>query len=160
MEFALTLEQRQFDDSLRGFLADRLPMPQLRALADNLDLAETTGFDTRRLIVITWAVGGGLAGLAGALYVLSTGAFNPQFGFTQLLPLFAAVLIGGERGSMIDLSTTVPGFSVRIREFYVGHAGSWFVVQYSVTSNMDPQSQFDSLFPGVQQMVATWRWLA
>lgn len=68
---------------------------QLRALADNLDLAETTGFDTRRLIVLTWAVGGALAGLAGSLYVLSTGAFNPQFGFTQLLPLFAAVLVGG-----------------------------------------------------------------
>ena len=34
MEFALTLEQRQFDDSLRGFLADRLPMAQLRALAE------------------------------------------------------------------------------------------------------------------------------
>lgn len=34
MEFALTLEQRQFDDSLRGFLADRLPMPQLRAMAE------------------------------------------------------------------------------------------------------------------------------
>lgn len=68
---------------------------QLRALADNLDLAETTGFDTRRLIMIAWAVGGGLAGLAGAMYVLSTGAFNPQFGFMLLLPLFAAVLVGG-----------------------------------------------------------------
>ncbi|MBS1877887.1 MAG: branched-chain amino acid ABC transporter permease [Actinobacteria bacterium] len=68
---------------------------QLRALADNLDLAETTGFDTRRLIVIVWAVGGGLAGLAGAMYALSTGAFNPQFGFALLLPLFAAVLLGG-----------------------------------------------------------------
>lgn len=33
MEFALTLEQRQFDDSLRAFLKDRLPMDRLRALA-------------------------------------------------------------------------------------------------------------------------------
>lgn len=68
---------------------------QMRALADNLELAETTGLDTDRLVVITWAVGGALAGLAGALYVLSTGAFDPQFGFTLLLPLFAAVLLGG-----------------------------------------------------------------
>ncbi len=68
---------------------------QMRALADNLDLAETTGLDTQRLIVITWAVGGALAGLAGIIYVLSTGAFDPQFGFTLLLPLFAAVLLGG-----------------------------------------------------------------
>ncbi len=68
---------------------------QMRALADNLDLAETTGLDTQRLIVITWAVGGALAGLGGIIYVLSTGAFDPQFGFTLLLPLFAAVLLGG-----------------------------------------------------------------
>jgi alkylation response protein AidB-like acyl-CoA dehydrogenase len=34
MEFGLSLEQRQFDDSLRSFLADRLPMEQLRALAE------------------------------------------------------------------------------------------------------------------------------
>jgi alkylation response protein AidB-like acyl-CoA dehydrogenase len=34
MEFGLSLEQRQFDDSLRSFLADRLPMERLRALAE------------------------------------------------------------------------------------------------------------------------------
>jgi alkylation response protein AidB-like acyl-CoA dehydrogenase len=35
MDFGLTLEQRQFDDSLRAFLADRLPMTQLRSLAES-----------------------------------------------------------------------------------------------------------------------------
>ena len=35
MEFALTLEQRQFDDSLRSFLKDRLPMDRLRAETAN-----------------------------------------------------------------------------------------------------------------------------
>jgi alkylation response protein AidB-like acyl-CoA dehydrogenase len=35
MDFGLTLEQRQFDDSLRAFLADRLPMDRLRALAES-----------------------------------------------------------------------------------------------------------------------------
>jgi alkylation response protein AidB-like acyl-CoA dehydrogenase len=34
MEFGLSLEQRQFDDSLREFLKDRLPMERLRALAE------------------------------------------------------------------------------------------------------------------------------
>lgn len=68
---------------------------EMRALADSIDLAETTGLDTGRLILITWLVAGALAGLAGTLYVLSTGAFDPQFGFTLLLPLFAAVLLGG-----------------------------------------------------------------
>lgn len=68
---------------------------QMRALADNLNLAETTGLDTKRLILVVWVLGGGLAGLAGALYVLQTGSFDPQFGFSLLLPLFAAILLGG-----------------------------------------------------------------
>ena len=34
MEFGLSLEQRQFDNSLRDFLRDRLPMERLRALAE------------------------------------------------------------------------------------------------------------------------------
>ena len=42
MEFGLTLEQRQFDDSLRAFLADHLPMERLRALAE-----PGTGYDER-----------------------------------------------------------------------------------------------------------------
>ena len=40
MEFALTLEQRQFDDSLRSYLTDRLPMDRLRLLAETAN-----GFD-------------------------------------------------------------------------------------------------------------------
>lgn len=68
---------------------------QMRALADNSDLAQTTGINTRRLITLTWALGGGLAGLAGAMYVASIGSFDPEFGFTLLLAMFAAILIGG-----------------------------------------------------------------
>ncbi len=37
MEFGLSLEQRQFDDSLRDILKDRLPMERLRALAETGD---------------------------------------------------------------------------------------------------------------------------
>jgi neutral amino acid transport system permease protein len=68
---------------------------QMRALADNVDLAETSGLNSRRLVLIVWLFGGALAGLAGVFYVASTGAFTPEFGFGLLLPIFAAVLIGG-----------------------------------------------------------------
>src|ERR1700712_2238818 len=40
MDFGLTLEQRQFDDSLRAFLSDHLPMERLRVLAES-----GTGYD-------------------------------------------------------------------------------------------------------------------
>ncbi len=42
MEFGLSLEQRQFDDSLRAFLDDHLPMERLRMLAES-----GTGYDER-----------------------------------------------------------------------------------------------------------------
>lgn len=68
---------------------------QMRALADNFDLAETTGIDTGRVVVYTWILSAGLAGLAGVLVVGSIGSLNPNTGFTLLLPLFAAVVVGG-----------------------------------------------------------------
>jgi neutral amino acid transport system permease protein len=68
---------------------------QMRALSDNPDLAETTGIDTDRVVVITWIFSGALAGLAGVLVVASTGALTPTTGSALLLPLFAAVIVGG-----------------------------------------------------------------
>ena len=38
---------------------------RMRALSDDLDLAETAGIDTRRVILYTWIFAGALAGLAG-----------------------------------------------------------------------------------------------
>jgi len=68
---------------------------QMRALADNFDLAETTGIDTGRIVILTWALSGALAGLAGVLVASSIGSFTPNTGFTLLLSLFAAVTLGG-----------------------------------------------------------------
>ena len=68
---------------------------QARALADSIELAETTGIDTDRVVLVTWAVSGGLAGLAGVFYALPAGAANPNFGFSLILSIFAAVVVGG-----------------------------------------------------------------
>jgi len=68
---------------------------QMRALADNFDLAETTGIDTSRIVLWTWALAGALAGLAGVLVVAATGSLSPNTGFFLLLSLFAAVVLGG-----------------------------------------------------------------
>lgn len=67
---------------------------QMRALADDLDLAETAGIDTRRVILWTWILAGGLAGLAGVL-AGELANLTPDLGFTLLLPIFAAVILGG-----------------------------------------------------------------
>jgi neutral amino acid transport system permease protein len=68
---------------------------EIRAVADNVALAEVTGIDTRRTIQVTWLVSGALAALAGVLYAASIGSINPNFGFTILLSLFAAAVLGG-----------------------------------------------------------------
>ena len=68
---------------------------QMRALADNFELAEATGIDTNRIVLATWLLAGGLAGLAGVLYAAAVGTFTPDLGFLLLLSLFAAVILGG-----------------------------------------------------------------
>jgi neutral amino acid transport system permease protein len=68
---------------------------EMRAVADNIALAEVAGIDTRRTIRLTWIVAGGLAALAGVLYAAAIGSINPNFGFTILLSLFAAAVLGG-----------------------------------------------------------------
>jgi len=65
----------------------------LRAMADNISLAEVSGIDTIKSIRLTWAVAGALAGLAGTLYAAAIGSINPNFGVTILLSLFAGVWV-------------------------------------------------------------------
>ncbi len=67
---------------------------QMRALADDQDLAEVAGIDTGRVITYTWIFAGGLAGLAGVMAGAITN-IQPELGFTLLLAIFAAVILGG-----------------------------------------------------------------
>src|SRR5215208_5643289 len=53
------------------------------------------GIDTGRVIVLTWILCGLIACLAGVLAALVQNSFDPNFGFSLLLPVFAAVLLGG-----------------------------------------------------------------
>lgn len=68
---------------------------QMRALADNHDLAEITGIDTGRIILVTWILAGALAGLSGILYGAAIGQLTPTLGNPLLLSLFGAVVVGG-----------------------------------------------------------------
>lgn len=67
---------------------------RMRAISDDLDLAETAGIDTQRVIYFTWIFAGALAGLAGVLAGATTN-LKPELGFQLLLPIFAAVVLGG-----------------------------------------------------------------
>jgi neutral amino acid transport system permease protein len=67
---------------------------RMRALSDDMALAEVVGIDTRRVILYTWLFAGALAGLAGTLAGALTN-LRPELGFELLLPIFAAVILGG-----------------------------------------------------------------
>lgn len=65
-----------------------------RAVIANRAMASCLGIDTRRLDRWTFAVGAGLAGLAGAT-VAPLIAVDPQAGLGWLVPAFLSILVGG-----------------------------------------------------------------
>lgn len=66
----------------------------LRAVAENPTLAQVSGINLNRMIVLIWIIGGGLAAAAGVFYGL-TNQINPVLGRDLVLPIFAATIVGG-----------------------------------------------------------------
>jgi len=66
----------------------------MRATADNLELATIRGVNTERTFIWTWAICSATAGLGGVFLALIT-TLTPWTGFTTLLLLFAALILGG-----------------------------------------------------------------
>lgn len=66
----------------------------MRAVADNRDLAESSGIDVQRVISLVWFFGGALAAMAGAMLAMDERA-TFDIGFRLLLLIFAGVTLGG-----------------------------------------------------------------
>ena len=66
----------------------------MRAMSDDSELALITGIHTERVITATWIIGGSLAAVAGVFLGIDT-QLSPSMGWDQLLPLFAAAILGG-----------------------------------------------------------------
>ncbi len=66
----------------------------MRAVADNRDLAESSGIDVDRVVLFVWILGAGLAAAGGILFG-SAVAVDWFMGFRLLLLMFAAVILGG-----------------------------------------------------------------
>jgi len=91
----------------------------MRAVSDNSDLAESSGIDVQRVILVTWVIGAGLAGLAGIMFGISE-QVQWDMGFKLLLMIFAAVVLGGlgtAYGAM--LGGFVIGVSVEVSTLWV-----------------------------------------
>jgi neutral amino acid transport system permease protein len=66
----------------------------MRAVADNRDLAASSGINVNQVILIVWMMGGALAALGGVLLGL-TDEVQWDMGFRLLLLMFAGVTLGG-----------------------------------------------------------------
>ncbi len=67
----------------------------MRAAAEDLDAARLMGININRVIATAFAIGSGLAAVAGLLFAVQAGQINPYMGFTPVLKAFIAAVIGG-----------------------------------------------------------------
>lgn len=67
----------------------------MRATSDNLELARVSGINTEHVLRWTWAIGATLAATAGVLLAIFQAQLFPIMGWRILIPLFAAVILGG-----------------------------------------------------------------
>lgn len=77
------------------FLARTRVGKAMRALSDNRNLAAVSGVDVDRIVTYTWLLSGGMAGLSGVLLAILQASASPNSGAFILLPIFAAVILGG-----------------------------------------------------------------
>jgi branched-chain amino acid transport system permease protein len=67
----------------------------MRAAAEDLPAARLMGINVNRVVATAFAIGSGLAAVAGLLYSIQAGQINPYMGFTPVLKAFIAAVIGG-----------------------------------------------------------------
>jgi branched-chain amino acid transport system permease protein len=67
----------------------------MRAAAEDISAAQLMGIDINRVIATAFAIGSGLAAVAGLLFAVQAGQINPYIGFTPVLKAFIAAVIGG-----------------------------------------------------------------
>ena len=66
----------------------------MRATSDNSTLARASGVSTEKVISWTWVISSSLAALGGTLYGITV-QLRPTMGWSFLIPMFVAVIVGG-----------------------------------------------------------------
>jgi branched-chain amino acid transport system permease protein len=67
----------------------------MRAAAQDFEIARLMGIRANRIIALSFAISGLLAGIGGWLWLAHRGTVNPQAGFVPILNAFVAIVIGG-----------------------------------------------------------------
>ena len=80
--------------ALHLFLSRSRTGISMRAVAENPDLARVSGVNVTSIVRWVWVIGASGAAVAGVMYGLTV-QLRPELGFSLILPLFAAAILGG-----------------------------------------------------------------
>ena len=107
----------------------------MRAYSDNEDLALLSGIDPTKIIIYTWVIVSILATIAGTLYGLDK-SFKPFTYFNNMLPIFAAAIVGGIGN---PFGAFLGGYVIAFSEIFLTYAYKKFFM-YILPENMEPES--------------------
>ena len=107
----------------------------MRAYSDNEDLALLSGIAPKRVVMITWMIAGILATIGGVLYGLDK-SFKPFTYFNNMLPIFAAAIVGGIGN---PFGAFLGGYVIAFSEIFITYAYKKFFM-YVLPESMEPNS--------------------
>lgn len=96
---------------------------QVRAVTQNRAMSGAVGIDTRNVDAVTFALGSGLAGIAGCVFTM-IGSTNPGTGQIYIVDSFIVVVFGGVQSL---LGTALSGFLI---------AQSQTLLEYQISGSM------------------------
>jgi branched-chain amino acid transport system permease protein len=107
----------------------------MRAYSDNEDLALLSGIDPKKVVMITWIIAAVLATIGGTLYGLDK-SFKPFTYFNNMLPIFAAAIVGGIGN---PFGAFLGGYVIAFSEILVTYAYRKFFI-YILPESLEPNS--------------------
>ena len=106
----------------------------MKAYSDNEDLALLSGIDPKKIVMTTWIIAGILATIGGALYGLDK-RFKPFTYFNNMLPIFAAAIVGGIGN---PFGAFLGGCVIAFSEIFLTYAYKKFLI-YLLPPSMEPE---------------------
>ena len=107
----------------------------MRAYSDNEDLALLSGIDPNKVVMITWMIAGALATIGGVLYGLDK-SFKPFVYFNNMLPIFAAAIVGGIGN---PFGAFLGGYVIAFAEIFITYAYKKFFM-YLLPESLEPDT--------------------
>ena len=119
--------------SLFYFLQKTKLGKSMRAYSNNEDLALLSGINPEKIVIVTWIISSILITTAGVLYGLDK-SFKPFTYFNNMLPIFAAAIVGGIGN---PFGAFLGGYVIAFSEILLTYAYRKFFM-YVLPESMEP----------------------